>query len=153
MYNHQPKDYVCPLCIFVKGEETKYNKRSDILFEDDKTMAFVSPQWWKNNVGHIIVIPKKHTENLYETPDDIVAHVHIQAKKAAIALKETYHCDGITIIQHNEPSGNQDVWHYHVHVFPRYEDDTFYKNFDHRKYVEENERKPYADKLKNYLYV
>jgi len=151
MYNHQPKDESCPLCIFAQGNETEWNKRSDIVFEDEKIVAFISPRWWINNPGHVIIIPKKHHENIYSIPDELIAHVHINTKKAAIAVKETYYCDGITIIQHNEPTGDQDVWHYHVHIFPRYANDNFYQNFYNRKFVSAEERKPYADKLKAYF--
>ena len=44
----------------------------------------------------------------------------------ALTMKVVYSCDGISTRQHNEPAGNQDVWHYHLHVTPRYKDDVFY---------------------------
>jgi len=151
MYNHQPKDELCTFCKFAHGEETEFNKRSDIVFEDEKTIAFISPKWWINNPGNVIVIPKKHFENIYDIPDALFSHVHIVAKKIAIAVKETYKCDGTSVRQHNEPAGNQDMWHFHVHVFPRYENDELYKRHDEKKFVTVEEKKPYAEKLKAYL--
>jgi len=151
MYNHQPKDEPCAFCMFANGGETEYNKRSDIVFEDGQTIAFISPQWWVNNAGHVIVIPKQHVENIYDIPDELLSHIHIVAKKVAIALKETYHCDGTSVRQHNEPAGDQELWHLHVHVSPRYENDELYKRHDERKFVTIEERKPYAEKLKAYF--
>jgi histidine triad (HIT) family protein len=42
-------------------------------------------------------------------------------------MKQVYDCDGVSTRQHNEPAGNQDVWHYHLHVTPRYHGDRFYE--------------------------
>jgi histidine triad (HIT) family protein len=151
MYNHQPQTYDCPFCIFANGGETSYNKRSDIVFEDDNSVAFISPKWWPNNPGHVIIIPKKHVENIYDIQDDILSHVYITAKQIAIALKETYKCSGTSMRQHNEPAGNQDMWHFHIHVFPRYENDELYVEQENSRMVTEEERKPYADKLRAYF--
>lgn len=151
MYNHAPTDYECSFCSFAKGEETEFNKHSDIVFEDEKVIAFISPKWWVNNPGHVIVIPREHFENIYDISDETLSHVHIIAKQIAIALKETYTCDGTSIRQHNEPAGNQDMFHLHVHVFPRYTNDELYKKHDEKRFVSQEERKPYADKLRAYF--
>jgi histidine triad (HIT) family protein len=65
MFSHAPKDYQCPLCIFVSGGETDFNKKSDIFFENENVVSFVSPKWWKNNPGNAIVIPRQHVENIF----------------------------------------------------------------------------------------
>lgn len=70
-------------------------------------------------------------------------------KEVALALKETYKCDGVSSRQHNEPCGGQDVWHYHLHVFPRYKDDNFYKT--DRVNSKPQERVEYAQKIKEYF--
>jgi histidine triad (HIT) family protein len=67
----------------------------------------------------------------------------------ALAMKAVYSCDGVSTRQHNEPAGNQDVWHYHLHVTPRYEDDQFY--LTHREFMPVNERAKHAEKLRSYL--
>jgi len=41
-------------------------------------------------------------------------------------MKQAWKCDGVSTRQHNEPAGNQDVWHYHMHVFPRWDNDDLY---------------------------
>jgi histidine triad (HIT) family protein len=65
-------------------------------------------------------------------------------------MKAAYHCDGISTRQHNEPAGNQDVWHYHLHVFPRYTDDQLYLNDPAalRARMPADERAGYAQRLR-----
>ncbi len=64
-------------------------------------------------------------------------------------MKIVYACDGIATRQYNEPAGNQNVWHYHVHVTPRYQDDQFYTT--QRSLMPAEERAKHAEKLRNYL--
>jgi histidine triad (HIT) family protein len=72
------------------------------------------------------VIPAAHFENLYDLPDALGADIHRVARRVAIAMKTAYGCAGVSTRQHNESAGNQDVWHYHLHVFPRYPGDDLY---------------------------
>lgn len=151
MYNHQPVDYACPFCDFIAGNETEYKKFDDIVFENDQTLAFVAPKWWKRNPGHVIVIPKAHHENIYDIPDELLSEVYKTVKKISIAIRSTYKCYGTSTRQHNEPAGNQDVWHFHAHACPRYQNDQLYQNHDDKEFVSPDKRRPYADKLRNYL--
>ena len=73
-------------------------------------------------------MPNEHIENLYDMPAPVGHAMFDLLQLTAIALKETYRCDGTSIRQHNEPAGNQDVWHFHIHVFPRYAGDDLYLN-------------------------
>lgn len=77
------------------------------------------------NVGHVLVIPNEHYENIYDLPAPVSAKIHECARAIALAMKSAYRCDGITLRQNNEPHGGQDVWHYHLHIYPRYEGDNF----------------------------
>ncbi len=151
MISHQPQDYVCPFCDWLAGNETEYKQNSDIVYQSKDVTAFIAPKWWVNNPGHVIVIPNKHHENLYSISEDALSSVYSAVKKVAVAIRETYECTGTSTRQHNEPDGNQDVWHFHVHVYPRYKGDELYKNHDIKKFVGPNERKEYADKLKKYF--
>jgi histidine triad (HIT) family protein len=151
MFNHEPKGYQCPFCEFVKGREDKYNSKNDIVYENSSTMAFIAPKMWVNNRGHALVIPKNHFENIYSIPDDQIAEVYKTAKKLAIAIRSTYDCDGTSTRQHNEPAGHQDVWHFHVHVYPRYTGDKLYQNHDQAGFVDAEARAPYAEKLRKYF--
>jgi histidine triad (HIT) family protein len=64
-------------------------------------------------------------------------------------MKAAYGCDGTSTRQHNEPAGNQDVWHYHMHVFPRYAGDRLY--LTQRAPMAAEERASYAGRLRQEL--
>lgn len=95
----------------------------------------------------MLVVPNAHHENLYDLPSRYGHAVHDLAREAALALKQSYGCDGITVRQHNEPAGSQSVWHHHVHVFPRYAGDDFYATRPYPDFVTPEQRRPYADRL------
>ncbi|MCK4745021.1 HIT family protein [Candidatus Parcubacteria bacterium] len=154
MYSHEPKNYKCPFCRLLKGVEDKYvlSKQKDIFYREKDITAFISSHWWPNNKGHAIIIPNKHIENIYSLSSQLSAKIHYFEKKVAIALKKEYRCDGVSSRQHNEPSGGQDVWHYHIHIFPRYKNDKLYLLTDTKKQLADiNERKIFADRLKKYF--
>lgn len=151
MISHQPQDYVCPFCDWLAGNETEYKQNSDIVYQTRDITAFIAPKWWVNNPGHVIVIPNRHVENLYTISEQSLYNVYGAVKKVALAIREAYGCTGTSTRQHNEPDGNQDVWHFHVHVYPRYKNDQLYKNHDNKKFVGTEARREYADKLKNYF--
>lgn len=152
MYNHEPEGYICPLCQIAKGEETdKGSQERSVIHRDESLTAFVAGKWWRSNPGHVIIVPNTHIENLYDLPEEIGHKISDLSKRVAFALKQTYGCDGISTRQHNEPAGNQDVWHYHLHVFPRYEGDNLYINHKDTFWPSEEEKQPYADKLKKLL--
>lgn len=149
MYNHAPQDYPCPFCSVAQGTYIAYTQPQDVIYRDSLATAFIASHFWENNKGHAIIIPNEHYENIYDLPDDLGAHIHRTSRQIALALKETYRCHGISTRQHNEPGANQDVWHYHLHVFPRYEGDNLY--LMHRRPATPEERLPYAQKLRHYL--
>jgi histidine triad (HIT) family protein len=125
---HAPPDYQCPFCAIVRGEERAdvATKQEDVVLTTPEVTAFISSHQWPNNPGHVIVIPNKHLENLYTLPDDLAIPLQSTVQSIALALKTAYDCPGISTRQHNEPAGGQDVWHYHIHVFPRYPEDNLY---------------------------
>jgi histidine triad (HIT) family protein len=153
MHNHEPENYDCPFCLIAKGVENDhvYTKQADVFYQDEKLSAFVASHWWPNNPGHVIIVPNEHIENIYDLPEEISDAIHRFEKKTALALKEIYQCDGVSSRQHNESAGNQDVWHYHLHVFPRYEDDKLYERNAEKRLTDPKERIPYAEKLRKYF--
>ena len=152
MFHHEPDNYICPFCDWLSGNETEYKQNSDIVYQNDFVTAFVSPKWWVNNPGHVIVISNNHTENLYGISEKELIEVYKVVKQIAIAIRNSYKdCTGTSTRQHNEPAGNQDVWHFHTHVFPRYEDDNLYQNHNDKQFVESSRRKEYSDILKGYF--
>lgn len=148
---HMPKGYVCPFCQVTSGLDVpnKGTKQNDVIFQNEYVTAFIASKWWLNNKGHVLVVSNQHFENIYELPPEYAAEIHRAAQLTAFAMKDTYDCDGITTRQHNEPAGSQDVWHYHLHVYPRYKHDFFYltKGFQ----TNPDKRAIYAEKLRMWI--
>ena len=71
-------------------------------------------------------MPNEHVENMYGVRPELAGDIHDTARRIALALRRAYGCEGISTRQHNEPAGCQEVWHYHLHVFPRYVGDDLY---------------------------
>lgn len=151
MYNHASKDYMCPLCLMVNGVDSPdpYAKVSDIFYKDDFITGFIKYNRWPNNPVGTVIIPNKHFENIYDLPDEYGHKIFDFSKKLAIALKEIYKCDGISTRQNNEPAGNQDAWHYHLHVIPRFKNDNMY--LEEMFVSPPPERAKQALKIKNYF--
>ncbi|HEX3814584.1 MAG TPA: HIT family protein [Mycobacteriales bacterium] len=148
MFNHEPPDYHCPFCLLASGGADGINNPRTIVARTDQALAVVSPRWWPRNHGHVLVVPTGHFENLYDIPTVAGHAVHDLVRQVARAMRRSYSCSGISTRQHNEPDGNQDVWHYHVHVFPRYPDDRLYESAPYAELVSVQRRIPYAEKLR-----
>lgn len=151
MFNHAPATYTCPFCRLVAGADlgpTGLNQ-DDVIYRDDEVTAFVASKWWPNNKGHVLVVPNTHYENIYDLPPELGAPIQRLAHAVALAMKATYGCDGVSTRQHNEPEGDQDVWHYHLHVLPRYTRDLLY--LTRGRPTRPEERQPYAEKLREHL--
>jgi histidine triad (HIT) family protein len=73
--------------------------------------------------GHAVVIPRKHAANLFEIEDEELEHVAVAAKRVATAMNDRLGCDGVNLLQSNGAAAWQTIFHLHVHVIPRYEDD------------------------------
>jgi len=118
MYNHAPKDYHCPFCLLISGvkNEHVHSTQSDIVYQDHAVTALISSHQYPNNPGNTIIVPNEHFENIFDLPLHYAQDIHRVAKLLALAMKQVYTCDGVSTRQHNEPAGNQDVWHYHQHV-------------------------------------
>jgi histidine triad (HIT) family protein len=150
MYSHAPSDYVCPICLGVNGVESDQTllRLTDIVYIDEFVTAFINSFWIKGNEGHVIVVPNEHYENLYDLPSDLGIHIFNISKKIAIAMKDAYKCDGITLLQNNEPAGNQHAFHYHLHIFPRYDGDHLHANMMDKQLADPATRQVFATKLR-----
>jgi histidine triad (HIT) family protein len=147
VHRHAPPGYDCPFCKVAAGEENPpWTLLADVVWRDGATTAWVNRRWWVNNPGAVVVVPNQHVESIYEVDRALAGEVHEAARRLAIAMKEAYSCEGISTRQHNEPAGYQEVWHYHLHVFPRWHGDELYAS-PHRL-TTADERKPYADRLR-----
>lgn len=107
----------CVFCKIIAGEIP-----SAVVYEDELFRAIldVSPA----ARGHVIILPKNHTPDIYDLPEEEASGIMIVAKRIACALKKTYRCDGVNILQNNGEAAGQTVFHLHVHVIPRFKDDT-----------------------------
>jgi len=154
MYNHAPPNYICPFCLVAQGVENEhvYTGQSDIVYRNESVTAFIGSHQWPRNHGNIIIIPNVHYENIYDLPVEYAAKIHAVAQKVALALKAVYGCDGVSTRQHNEPAGSQDVWHYHLHVTPRYHGDELYATLTtRRERMAVEERARHAERVRAWL--
>jgi histidine triad (HIT) family protein len=87
------------------------------VYEDEHTLAFLDIM--PRSPGHTLVIPKAPARNILDIKPDDLAHVVRVAQKIAIAGKEAFQADGITLQQFSEAAGGQVVFHLHMHVMPR----------------------------------
>ena len=126
--SHAPPGYDCPFCRYVAGQENEVLQQRHVVERTPETVTFVNPRWWERNAGALLVVPTAHVENLYAVPDDLGVPLLRATRRAATALRAAYGAEGTSTRQHNEPAGNQDVWHFHVHVFPRYAGDDLYRS-------------------------
>lgn len=87
------------------------------VYEDDKALAFLDIM--PMAPGHTLILPKAPARNLLDIRPDDLAHVVNVARRVAIAAREVFAADGITMSQFSEPAGGQSVFHLHVHIIPR----------------------------------
>lgn len=153
MHNHAPPNYTCPICLAVAGIENEATmmRQADIFYRDDLVLAAINSKFLGSNPGHVIVVPLKHFENLYELPTAESNQIMKVSREVAIALKEVRKCDGVTFQQNNEPASGQHAFHYHAHIFPRFENDQFAANQADVRVSLPAERRPYAAALKEYF--
>lgn len=107
-------------CIFCKinGGEIP----STTIYEDDdfKVILDINPA----SKGHAVILPKNHAADIFSLEDEDCAKIFGVAKKCATAMKKVLGCEGINILQNNGEIAGQTVFHLHVHLIPRYKDDT-----------------------------
>ena len=73
--------------------------------------------------GHALILPKEHYANLYELPDELAAKVLLVAKTVVTKMTNILNCDGYNVLQNNGEVAGQTVFHYHMHLIPRYKDE------------------------------
>ncbi len=110
------KNENCIFCRILAGEIP-----SRVLYEDEdfKVIMDVGPA----TRGHALILPKEHYANLYELPEELAAKAMKLAKKMTAAMTDVLHCDGFNLVQNNGMVAGQTVFHFHLHLIPRYEQD------------------------------
>ena len=106
-------------CIFCKLSNGDIP--TNALYEDDvvKVIFDLNPA----SKGHVLILPKNHFANLFEIPEDIEAKAFVLAQKMATKMKKVFDCDGFNIVQNNGECAGQTVFHFHMHLIPRYKGD------------------------------
>ena len=111
------KNDSCIFCKIANGEIP-----SKTLYEDEKFRVILD--LGPATKGHALILPKDHYANLYELPDEKAASVMKLAKKMAVQMTEKLRCDGFNLVQNNGEIAGQTVFHFHMHLIPRYKDDN-----------------------------
>ena len=106
----------CIFCKIANGEIP-----SATLYEDEnfRVILDLGPA----SKGHALILPKAHAANIYEISDEMAAKAMILAKKMATKLTDALKCDGFNIVQNNGEPAGQTVFHFHMHLIPRYKGD------------------------------
>lgn len=111
------RDDKCIFCKIANGEIP-----SKTLYEDEEFRVILD--LGPATKGHALILPKNHYANLYELPEDTAAHAMLLAKKMAIKMTDKLRCDGFNLVQNNGEIAGQTVFHFHIHLIPRYKDDN-----------------------------
>jgi histidine triad (HIT) family protein len=106
----------CIFCKIVAGELP-----AEIVQEDEQTLAFMDLNPWTR--GHALVIPRAHSRNLYEVAGEDLAAAAAGAQRLARRMRDQLGCTGVNLLNCCESAAWQTVFHFHVHVIPRYDDD------------------------------
>lgn len=130
-------------CIFCKiaGGEIP----SAAVYEDDKFKVIldIAPA----AKGHAILIPKKHLPDIFEVDEETASGALLTAARVAKGMKEALGCDGVNILQNNGPAAGQTVYHLHIHIIPRWNDDGLNLSWKQGKY-EEGEAEELAERIR-----
>lgn len=102
----------CVFCAIAAGEIPSFK-----VYEDDLVLAYLDINPF--SAGHVLVIPKAHSEGLLDTDDATLAAVIARVKKVAAHVKSVLPCEGFNILQNNGEAAGQTVKHLHFHIVPR----------------------------------
>ena len=106
----------CIFCSIVAGDAP-----AEIVQEDELTIAFLDLSPWTR--GHALVVPRRHSRDLYEVAEPDLSAAALAARRLALQMRARLRCDGVNLLNACGPAAWQTVWHFHVHVIPRYEGD------------------------------
>ena len=106
-------------CIFCKIAAGQIPAATLYEDEDFRVILDLGPA----SKGHALILPKAHAKDIYELSDELAAKVFVLAKKMATAMTQALNCDGFNIVQNNGVAAGQTVFHFHMHLIPRYKED------------------------------
>ena len=131
-------------CIFCKIANGDIPAQS--LYEDDdfKVILDRGPA----AKGHALVLPKEHFDDVFSMDEKTAGNVFKVAAKVARAIGKAYPCDGMNILQNNGRAAGQTVFHFHMHIIPRYENDTINMSWNPGEITDE-QIDEYADAIRS----
>ncbi len=131
-------------CIFCKIRDREVP--SHIIYENDKVMAFLDA--FPISLGHTLIIPKQHFSNIYDIEERDLVEIIKVARKIAKAYEEIFGINNLQLINNAGKGGQQEVFHFHLHLIPRYENDGI--DLSHPKAnITEEEKINFLNKFKN----
>lgn len=107
-------------CIFCKIAAGEIPSATIYEDEDFRVILDIEPA----SKGHALILPKEHYANLYELSDELASKALIVAKKVITKMTDIVGCDGYNVVQNNGEAAGQTVFHFHMHLIPRYTDDN-----------------------------
>lgn len=113
----------CIFCQIVSGQAP-----ASFVYQDDKVVAFMSLE--QPNPYKVLVVPREHVETLFELNDQLAAAIFQTTVKVARAIRAASGCDGLNLVQSNGEAGQQDVFHFHLHLVPRFWNDEIVLDWD-----------------------
>lgn len=134
------RDDNCIFCKLANGDIP-----TATLYEDDDFRVILDAG--PASKGHALILPKEHYANLYELPDEMAAKVLVLAKKMITKLTDILGCDGYNIVQNNGETAGQTVFHFHLHMIPRYKGDSVGLGWPMGE-LKEEDKNEILDKLK-----
>ena len=111
-------------CVFCKIISEEFDSAK--IYEDDNVFAFLDIK--PVTKGHVLIIPKRHAQDIFDIPKTDLQSIIAAAKKISQKIKDVLGADGIRLSQSNGEHAGQVVFHYHLHVIPRYKDDGITMN-------------------------
>lgn len=124
-------------CVFCKILEGKLPV--SMIYEDEKIAVFVDLQ--PVNDGHLLIIPKYHAPYMKDVDADTLQHIMATAQKMNAALRNSkFKCDGVNLFVADGEAAHQEVFHFHLHVYPRFYGDDFGFKYDRAKHFVVAER-------------
>ncbi len=122
----------CIFCSIIDGTEP-----AAIVYEDDRAVAFLD--LFPVHAGHTLVVPRQHVEDLVASPPDIAGHLMKVAQRLAPRIVRVVDAAGFNVWTANGKAAGQEVFHCHLHILPRFDNDTFGLRFP-KSYPQEAER-------------
>jgi histidine triad (HIT) family protein len=135
----------CVFCKIIKGEISAYK-----IFENDNLIVILD--LFSCNLGHSLIIPKVHFENILNIDSNILSDCFLISKVIASSINESLSCDGINILQNNKNAAGQTIDHFHIHVIPRFFSDSIKISWLNKK-NDDKDLEYFAEKIKNKLRV